>query len=237
MEPGANFVPSLREYTARWGITPERLRPGQKVMHPGPMNRGVEIDSRVADSPDVARSSTQVRVGARRRGWRFSTTSSPAARSACRRSPRRRWRDALAEGASPARIVVIRGARVLDPAEGIDATLEVRIDDGTIVEVAEKVDANEHRVDRRGRARARAGVRRPARPPAHAGPRGRGDGRERHRRRGGRRLLRDPRDAEHRSGRRLRRDARRARRDGAAARPRCRSASSRRSRAASAGRS
>ncbi len=52
MEPGANFVPSLREYTARWGITPERLRPGQKVMHPGPMNRGVEIDSSVADSPD-----------------------------------------------------------------------------------------------------------------------------------------------------------------------------------------
>ena len=33
-------------------VTPERLRPGQKVMHPGPMNRGVEIDSAVADSPD-----------------------------------------------------------------------------------------------------------------------------------------------------------------------------------------
>ena len=52
MEPGANFVPSLREYAARWGITPERLRAGQKVMHPGPMNRGVEIDPRVADSVD-----------------------------------------------------------------------------------------------------------------------------------------------------------------------------------------
>ena len=46
------FVPSLREYAARWGITPERIRPGQKVMHPGPINRGVEIDGRVADSPD-----------------------------------------------------------------------------------------------------------------------------------------------------------------------------------------
>jgi aspartate carbamoyltransferase catalytic subunit len=46
------FVPSLREYAARWGITPDRIRPGQKVMHPGPMNRGVEIDGRVADSPD-----------------------------------------------------------------------------------------------------------------------------------------------------------------------------------------
>ncbi len=46
------YVPSLREYAARWGITPERLRPGQKVMHPGPINRGVEMDGRVADSPD-----------------------------------------------------------------------------------------------------------------------------------------------------------------------------------------
>ncbi len=62
MEAGANFVPSLREYAARWGVTPERLRPGQKVMHPGPMNRGVEIDPRVADSVD-ALVETQVRAG------------------------------------------------------------------------------------------------------------------------------------------------------------------------------
>jgi aspartate carbamoyltransferase catalytic subunit len=55
-------VPSLREYAARWGITPERLRPGQKVMHPGPMNRGVEIDPRVADHAD-ALIETQVRAG------------------------------------------------------------------------------------------------------------------------------------------------------------------------------
>jgi aspartate carbamoyltransferase catalytic subunit len=62
MQAGANYVPSLREYTARWGITPERLRPGQKVMHPGPMNRGVEIDPRVADCGD-ALVETQVRSG------------------------------------------------------------------------------------------------------------------------------------------------------------------------------
>jgi aspartate carbamoyltransferase catalytic subunit len=48
----SSYVPSLREYAARWGITPARVRPGQKVMHPGPINRGVEIDGRVADSPD-----------------------------------------------------------------------------------------------------------------------------------------------------------------------------------------
>jgi aspartate carbamoyltransferase catalytic subunit len=62
MAPGENFVPSLREYSVRWGITPERLRPGQAVMHPGPINRGVEIDSRVADSPESL-IETQVRSG------------------------------------------------------------------------------------------------------------------------------------------------------------------------------
>jgi aspartate carbamoyltransferase catalytic subunit len=62
MLEGANFVPSLREYTARWGVTPERLRSGQRVMHPGPMNRGVEIDARVADS-DASLVVDQVRSG------------------------------------------------------------------------------------------------------------------------------------------------------------------------------
>ena len=62
MLEGANYVPSLREYTARWGVTAERLRPGQKVMHPGPMNRGVEIDPVVADAAD-ALIERQVRSG------------------------------------------------------------------------------------------------------------------------------------------------------------------------------
>ncbi len=62
MEEGAAFVPSLREYTARWGITPERVRTSQVVMHPGPMNRGVEIDPAVADS-DAALVTEQVRSG------------------------------------------------------------------------------------------------------------------------------------------------------------------------------
>jgi aspartate carbamoyltransferase catalytic subunit len=47
-------VPSLAEFTQTHGLTLERarhLRPGAIVMHPGPMNRGVEIDSAVADLP------------------------------------------------------------------------------------------------------------------------------------------------------------------------------------------
>jgi aspartate carbamoyltransferase catalytic subunit len=62
MQAGEAFVPSLREYSARWGITPERLREGQIVLHPGPMNRGVEIDPRVADGP-AAHVTNQVRSG------------------------------------------------------------------------------------------------------------------------------------------------------------------------------
>ena len=62
MLAGAAYVPSLREYAAEWGITPERVRAGQLVMHPGPMNRGVEIDPRVADS-DASLIAEQVRSG------------------------------------------------------------------------------------------------------------------------------------------------------------------------------
>ena len=104
MQEGANYVPSLREYSARWGVTPERLRPGQKVMHPGPMNRGVEIDPRVADSPDALVIDRGARP-ASSSGWRSSTTCSPRARSrsAVRAArSRRRWRDGVLVGEVPA---------------------------------------------------------------------------------------------------------------------------------------
>lgn len=51
----AGLLPSLREYTQRYGLTAERLalaNPGALVMHPGPMNEGIEID------PDVAHGAT-----------------------------------------------------------------------------------------------------------------------------------------------------------------------------------
>jgi aspartate carbamoyltransferase catalytic subunit len=50
----AALVPSLREYRQRYGIDRERLKdakPEVLIMHPGPINRGVEIDSAVADGP------------------------------------------------------------------------------------------------------------------------------------------------------------------------------------------
>ena len=50
---GGGLLPSIREYRNLFGITTERLSRHKKelvIMHPGPMNRGVEIDSAVADS-------------------------------------------------------------------------------------------------------------------------------------------------------------------------------------------
>lgn len=50
----AGYIPSLREYNRVFGITVERLERAPRpllILHPGPMNRGVEIDSAVADGP------------------------------------------------------------------------------------------------------------------------------------------------------------------------------------------
>lgn len=50
----AGYIPSLREYNRVFGITRERLERAPRdilILHPGPMNRGVEIDSDVADGP------------------------------------------------------------------------------------------------------------------------------------------------------------------------------------------
>ena len=54
------------EYLSRYGLTPERLAtaaPGAVVMHPGPMNRGIEIDGRIADDPDRSLITLQVEMG------------------------------------------------------------------------------------------------------------------------------------------------------------------------------
>src|SRR6187549_1925724 len=60
------FVPSTREYHMRYGLTLERLaraKPDALVMHPGPMNRGVEIDSNVADHVERSAITEQVEMG------------------------------------------------------------------------------------------------------------------------------------------------------------------------------
>jgi aspartate carbamoyltransferase catalytic subunit len=59
-------VPSAREYFRFYGLDREKLayaRPDSLIMHPGPMNRGVEIDSAVADDPDRSVIREQVEMG------------------------------------------------------------------------------------------------------------------------------------------------------------------------------
>jgi aspartate carbamoyltransferase catalytic subunit len=60
------FVPSTREYFRFFGLDREKLgyaKPGALVMHPGPMNRGVEIDSDIADDVEVSLIQEQVEMG------------------------------------------------------------------------------------------------------------------------------------------------------------------------------
>jgi len=57
-----SFVPTLREYAARYQIDSSRLRPGQLLMHPGPVNRGVELSADAIDS-EQALIGDQVKAG------------------------------------------------------------------------------------------------------------------------------------------------------------------------------
>jgi aspartate carbamoyltransferase catalytic subunit len=61
-----NLLPSLREYHQLFGITRARLKlckPDVKVLHPGPVNRGVEIASDLMDDPEFSLISQQVTSG------------------------------------------------------------------------------------------------------------------------------------------------------------------------------
>ncbi len=60
------FIPSPREFRHLYGLTSDRLamaKPDALVMHPGPMNRGIEIDSNVADLPERSVITRQVEMG------------------------------------------------------------------------------------------------------------------------------------------------------------------------------
>lgn len=63
---GGTFIPSKREYFHFYGLDRAKLayaKPDVRVMHPGPMNRGVEISSDIADDPDVSLITKQVEAG------------------------------------------------------------------------------------------------------------------------------------------------------------------------------
>ena len=61
-----SYLPSAREYYEYFGLTPDKLKMAKKdalIMHPGPMNRGVEIDTNLADDINRSVIREQVELG------------------------------------------------------------------------------------------------------------------------------------------------------------------------------
>jgi len=61
-----NYLPSTREFYHLYGLDREKFgfaNPGAVIMHPGPMNRGVEIESALADDPEISLIQEQVEMG------------------------------------------------------------------------------------------------------------------------------------------------------------------------------
>ena len=147
-----SFVPSLREYAARYQIDGRRLGRGQLLMHPGPVNRGVELAAEVIDSPQAliveqVESGVVVRMAVLYEllaggGGAGAEERRPGSRSARPRSPSRHERRGTAPpGARPRRsapgTVLMRGARLLDPRAGLDGEGDVLVRGGHIAEVGE----------------------------------------------------------------------------------------------------
>ena len=195
-------MPSLREYAARYQINGRRLAPRQLLMHPGPVNRGVELSGevdRLAPGGDhrpgrgrrrrahggALRAARRRRHARRRRAASSPAPTSPSRHE--RRAARARARPAAGDCS-------LRGAHVLDPRAGLDGRAR-RAASATaqIAEIAAPgtLDAPDGAevVDGSGR-HLLPGLRRPARAPAHARPGAQGGHRHRHARRRRRRLLR-----------------------------------------------
>ena len=116
------FVPSSREYFRFYGLDREKLafaKPGALVMHPGPMNRGVEISSDIADDLEVSVIAEQVEMGV-------------AIRMAVL--------DALARGHDMnARRIAFRNARLIDPASGLDVKGGLLVENGRIADIGPRL--------------------------------------------------------------------------------------------------
>jgi aspartate carbamoyltransferase catalytic subunit len=223
----AGYIPSLREYNRVFGVTRERLERAPRdvvILHPGPMNRGVEIDSDVADGPhsvilDQVTNGVAVRMAVLYllAGGRPSWPRRPRGRAGAggtrerarrragrtrergRRAGRGAHRHTGAGAATPAhrrsRARPVAGAR--RGGRGRAARRRARR--------ARRRPDRPPRRRRRGRlhrARGLSRLRRRALPPARAGARGRRDDRERGARGRGGRLHGGVRDAQHRPGHR-----------------------------------
>ena len=158
-----SFVPSLREYAARYQIDSRRLGPRQLLMHPGPVNRGVELSPEVIDSPQSlitaqVESGLVVRMAILYELLAGSDRARPERGLGARRHPDDRTAgvNVAANGTEgrveapklisrpgPGANLVIRGARLFDPRSGLDAARDLVVRDGEIAEIAEPGEAPE----------------------------------------------------------------------------------------------
>ena len=117
----AGFIPSLREYNRVFGVTTERLSRAPKdllILHPGPMNRGVEIDSDVADGPhSVILPQVTNGVAVRMAVLYLLAGGSPD------------WASAGGETMKP---MLFTDGRVVDPSQGLDEVTSLLMQDGQV---------------------------------------------------------------------------------------------------------
>ena len=130
----------LDEYTARYQLHHERLRacaPHAIVMHPGPMIRGLEITSEVADGPQsvIAEQVTNgvaIRMALIHRALtpEHSSSSIALSRAAARCQAAR-----CQEERPRLSAILIRGGRLVDPSAGVDANRDLLLKDGRVAAV------------------------------------------------------------------------------------------------------
>ncbi len=131
----AGYIPSLREYNRVFGLSTARLDRAPKdlvIMHPGPMNRGVEIDSEVADGPHSV-ILPQVTNGVAVRMAVLYLLAGGAPNWADDEAGRRGGREGGGKRSEAmSRPILLRGGRVIDPSRGSDGVADVLLQGGRI---------------------------------------------------------------------------------------------------------
>ena len=150
-----SFVPSLREYAINYQLNSRRLHPRQLVMHPGPVNRGVEISPETMDGPSSL-ITAQVASGLVVRmailyeilaggGGPVAAARRPLGRGERARRPRAGRRAGVSEpissldwrgGGGGGGDLLIRNAHALDRTRGLDRRCDLVIRAGRIAEIA-----------------------------------------------------------------------------------------------------
>ncbi len=132
------WVPSLREYASWYQINGRRLSPRQVLMHPGPVNRGVELSGEVVDSPQaVITAQVEAGVVVRMAVLYELLSGAHVPRQRTRAPTRVMAADFLIQGPSAPAELLLADVHVLDPRTDLDTRCDVLVRDGLIAELGE----------------------------------------------------------------------------------------------------